>query len=99
MEINNIIDIDEIINNINNKNILFDSDFEVELVKNRINISYDDFLTKYNRCLMYICFDMENCLDKEIYENMINFINESNLNKKYNYMKKVDELIITNIIG
>lgn len=87
-------------------NLLFDSDFEFKLVKNRINLSYDRFLTEYNivecqynRCLIYVCFDMENCLDKEIYENMINFINENNLNKKYNYMKKVDVLIITNIIG
>lgn len=95
------IDINEIINNINNTNLLFDSDFEVKILKNRVNISYDNFLKtyniigcQYNRCLKNVCFDMEDYINRGIYTNMVNFINENNLNKKYNYMKKADELIL-----
>lgn len=40
---------------------------------------------------------MQNQLDKDIYENMTDFINENNLIKKYIYMKKVDGLILNNI--
>lgn len=41
-------DIDELIDNIKNTNLLFDSDFEMNLVKDRENILFYNFSKTYN---------------------------------------------------
>jgi hypothetical protein len=104
MEIND--DIDKIINIFENKDLLWDNDFEQKILKDRINISYEKFMenikiieNQYNRCLYYVNFDIENSLDKIIYENMTKFIKESNFQIKYNTMKIIDDIILYNIIN
>jgi hypothetical protein len=71
MEINN--DIDKIIHIFEKEDLLWDNNFEQELLKNRINISYDNFINthktvekQYRRCLTYVNFNMENELDETI---------------------------------
>lgn len=99
-------DLDEIICLLENNNLLANDNFEQGILKNRIDISYIDFINIYNtvvsqykRCLSCIEFDMKNSLDKIIYDNMYKFINETDLKKRYNIMKITDNIIYYNIIN
>lgn len=99
-------DLDNLIYLLENNNLLADNIFEQELLKNRLNITYNNFINIYNnvelqykRCLSYIEFNLENKLDKLVYENIYNFINESDLQIKYNIMKTTDNIIYYNVIN
>ena len=97
--------IEELLDTFKNKCLLWDSEDEVKLLKNRINISFSDFSIihktvedQYDRCLNYINFDIENKLDKIIYENMIKFVTINKLDEKYKIMQVTDNIIMYNII-
>lgn len=96
MEINN--DIDKIIHIFEKEDLLWDNNFEQELLKNRINI-HKTVEKQYRRCLTYVDFNMENELDEIIYKNMTKFISEKKIQMKYNIMKIIDNIILYNIIN
>lgn len=97
--------IDELLNVFENQCSLWGSEDEIKLLKNRINISFSEFSIiyktvedQYNRCLTYVNFDIENKLDKILYENMMEFVKTNKLNEKYKIMQVTDNIIMCNII-
>lgn len=96
---------EEIIDILDNKNLLYDSSIEREILKERINISYEGFLklyknieNQYNRCLKYVNFNRENEIENTLYEYMVSFINIERYQEKYNLMKQIDKIIWYNFI-
>src|SRR6478735_6351779 len=94
----------ELIYNIKNINLDRDWEIELNLLSERMNITYSYFLKnykvvekQYRRCLDYLGLNLENDLDKIVSEKMEEFINEDNLYSKYEIMIIVDNLILYNI--
>lgn len=103
MDIDN--DINNILNKIENKLLLWDNEEETNILIERVNISFKKFIliyksieSQYIRFLKCIEFEMENNLDKIVYNYIISFMNTNKLYEKYKIMLHIDNMIIYNII-